>query len=373
MATTLTDDINTLTAKYNRAIRTLENNFNLQSCDMTRSEKRRLKRSYAKEYDSLAAEYLEKRKQLKAEYIKDNPEWSRARKLWGWLFVIGAIASIFCCGAAIPVEEQPATVSKIAESTEPTYWNADNIPIPYLQDSTQYVSNPDNVLSQEAVDIINVNMKKIEQDFDIQSVVIIVNHIENNDPFRMAQDVGNKYGVGRKDRGLMIVVGYEDHKINISPGRSLEGDLTDVECYQLQQRYVVPGMKAEMPDSAMIYLSDALYAHLQKKELPQMSTLLDNSEDDDAVFGAIGLSACFLIVWFIFFTYKNKKYHWIASSSLMSLMANPFYEAVAVSSGTGFGGGHISGGGGFGGGGGGFGGGTFGGGSFGGGGATSSW
>lgn len=369
MTTTLIDDINTLTSKYNRAIGTLENNFNLQSYDMTLSKTRRLKRSYAKEYDSLAAEYKEKRRQLINDYVKANPQWSKARKLWGWLFVAGAIISIICCGAALPSDDQPATVSKIAESAEPTYWNAENIPIPYLQDSTQYVSNPDNVLSQDAVDIINANMKKIEQDFDIQSVVIIVNHIENDDPFRMAQDVGNKYGVGRNDRGLMVVVGYEDHKINISPGRSLEGDLTDVECYRLQQQYVVPGMKAEMPDSAMIYLSEALYAHLQKKELPQMSTLLDDGNEEE-VFGAVGLCACFLVAWFIFFTYKNKKYLWVPSSSMTSLMDNPFYEAVVSGGPVILGGGHHSGGS-FGGGG--FGGGSFGGGSFGGGGATSSW
>ena len=79
-------------------------------------------------------------------------------------------------------------------AAEVTYWNADNIPIPYLQDSTQYVSNPDHVLQQPTVDRMNITLKKLENELKIQSVVVVVNHISNDDPFRMAQDVGNKYG-----------------------------------------------------------------------------------------------------------------------------------------------------------------------------------
>lgn len=375
--TTLTEEINELTARYNRSIRSLENSFDMQcSCmNMKRSEERNLKRDYSSRYTALASDYAKERRQIFDNYKTQNPEWTKSRRLWGWIFAIGSMLAVVCCGASLPSDETPTqSVSTLTANTETVYWNAHNIPIPYLQDSTQYVSNPDHVLTQNAVDTINYYMKRVEQDFDVQSVIIVVNHIENDDPFRMAQDVGNRYGVGRKDRGLMVVVGYLDHKINISPGRSLEADLTDAECLHLQRQYVIPGMKAEKPDSAMVYLSEAIYNHLKGKELPQMSSLLDNNNEDDAIFTSIGLTTCFLIVWFIFFTYKNKKYQWVKSAGLLGLAANPFYEAVAVSSGTGFGGGGFRGGGGsFGGGGGGFGGGSFGGGSFGGGGATSSW
>lgn len=375
--TTLTEEINELTARYNHSIRSLENSFDMQcSCmNMKRSEERNLKRDYSSRYTALASDYAKERRQIFDDYKVKNPEWTKSRRLWGWIFAIGSMLAVVCCGASLPADETTAqNVSTLTANTETVYWNAENIPIPYLQDSTQYVSNPDHVLTQNAVDTINYYMKRVEQDFDVQSVIIVVNHIENDDPFRMAQDVGNRYGVGRKDRGLMVVVGYLDHKINISPGRSLEADLTDAECLHLQRQYVIPGMKAEKPDSAMVYLSEAIYNHLKGKELPQMSSLLDNNNEDDAIFTSIGLTTCFLIVWFIFFTYKNKKYQWVKSAGLLGLAANPFYEAVAVSSGTGFGGGGFRGGGGsFGGGGGGFGGGSFGGGSFGGGGATSSW
>jgi uncharacterized membrane protein YgcG len=209
-------------------------------------------------------------------------------------------------------------------------------------------------------------LKLLDNKLNIQSVVVVVNHIKDDDPFRMAQDIGNKYGVGRNNRGLVIVVGYQDHSINMSPGRALEGDLTDVECNQLEQQYVIPAMRAEMPDSAMLYLTEGLYAMMAQKEMPRMSLYNDSDDDDEA----LGISAVFFFLmlgWCIFYLRLNQKYNWLGLLGAVTLLPNPFYVA---SSSSGFGGG------GFGGGsssGGGFSGGSFGGGSFGGGGATSRW
>ena len=126
-------------------------------------------------------------------------------------------------------------------------------------------------------------------------------------------------------------------------------------------------MRQNMPDSAMIYLTEALYSTLQKKAMPTMTLSQDSDEEDDEMAFIIGLTFAFLVGWGIFFVTKNRIYQWIALSSAVSLLANPFYEAPKSS--RGFGGGHFGGGGS----GGGFSGGSFGGGSFGGGGATSRW
>ena len=178
--TTLTEKINTLTSDYNMRIGAMDSTFKLQSSSMRRSEKRQLKRKYSNRYYELVNEYKQKRRQLFDDHAQENPSWRKSRRMWGWIFAIGAIMAVVCCGASLPSDDspQPAVVSRLAENSEIVYWNAENIPIPYLQDSTQYVSNPDNVLSQEAVGIINYNMKRIEQDFDIQSVLKLIKYDE---------------------------------------------------------------------------------------------------------------------------------------------------------------------------------------------------
>ncbi len=370
-----TERINLLTNQYNDAIRALEDSYDMESTqsyawNLTSSH---LKKQYSKQYEALAREYRGKAKELLQSWKQANPEWAKRRKLLGWLFFIGIMAAMVCCSASMPVDDSPAVSSFASEaanaSEEITYWNADNIPIPYLQDSTQYVSNPDNVLSQGAVNSMNVKLQQLNLELGVQSVVIIVNHIENDDPYRMAQDVGNKYGVGYNDRGLVVVVGYEDHSITLAPGRALEADLTDAECHRLEQQYVIPAMRAEMPDSGMVYLTEALYSTLLNKKLPQMSNLYGSDDDDDEIATSIGLTFLFLIGWCVLFVRLNRKYHWMGLLGVVSLLPNPFYVAES----SGFGGGGFGGGFGGGGSGGGFGGGSFGGGSFGGGGATSRW
>lgn len=370
------NQIDILTRQYNDAITALEESYDMESSQQGLLQKltsSKLKRQYSEKYEELAQEYFGKRKTIFEEYKKANPQWTKTRKIWGRVFYIGIIFAMVCCSAAMPWSEEPsfaATSQAVSAPQETTLWNAENIPIPFLQDSTQYVSNPDHVLTQQTVDHMNITLKRLDNELGVQSVVIVVNHIENDDPFRFAQDVGNKYGVGYGNKGLMVVVGYQDHSINISPGRALEADLTDAECHRLEQQYVVPAMRAEMPDSAMFYLTEALYSTLQKKQLPQMSNLLADADDDvDEGLVTMGITLLVIIAWCVFFLRKNRQYHWLGMAGAASLLANPFYEETHSSSGGGFGG--------FSGGGGGFssggGGGHFGGGSFGGGGATSRW
>ena len=370
------NQIDILTRQYNDAITALEESYDMESSQQGLLKKltsSKLKRQYSEKYEELAQEYFGKRKTIFEEYKKANPQWTKTRKIWGKVFYIGIIFAMVCCSAAMPWSEEPSfaeTSQAVSAPQETTLWNAENIPIPFLQDSTQYVSNPDHVLTQQTVDHMNITLKRLDNELGVQSVVIVVNHIENDDPFRFAQDVGNKYGVGYGNKGLMVVVGYQDHSINISPGRALEADLTDAECHRLEQQYVVPAMRAEMPDSAMFYLTEALYSTLQKKQLPQMSNLLADADDDvDEGLVTMGITLLVIIAWCVFFLRKNRQYHWLGMAGAASLLANPFYEESHSSSGGGFGG--------FGGGGGGFssggGGGHFGGGSFGGGGATSRW
>lgn len=361
-------DISQLTSQYNDAIHALEDAFDMEKAQQGWSlSSSSIKRQYSKRYNALEREYRSKRRQIIHVWEQMNPAWCKARKTWGWVYVIGAVSAMVCCTGSLPFEEETSP-STVMSSTEERYWNAENIPMPHLQDASQYVSNPDHVLTQNTVDQMNQTLQRLDKNLNIESAVIVVNHIENDDPFRFAQDVGNKYGVGRNDRGLMIVVGYLDHSINISPGRDLEGDLTDAECHRLQQEYVVPAMRAEMPDSGMLYLTEAIYATMQKKELPQMSSLTSQSDEiDEEIAATIGMYLLFFIAWCVFFLKLNSKYQWLSVLSLATIKSNPFYEESSGGGG-GFGGGGFSSSGG-----GGFSGGSFGGGSFGGGGATSRW
>ena len=140
-------------------------------------------------------------------------------------------------------------------------WKADDVPIPFLQDSTQYVSDPDGYVDKAQKDSANFYLQKLKLECGVQNVLIIVGKVDNQDAFRMAQDVGNKYGIGYKKsrRGLVVVIAVEDHKYFIAPGSGLEGELTDVDCDDIARACIVKNMREDKPGEAVASVSRAIY------------------------------------------------------------------------------------------------------------------
>lgn len=304
----------------------------------------------------------------KSKQAEGKPSFKFEKLFYGILFW----AVIFC--TLISCEYGLYTESDSLESAQRTEWNADNIPLPHLHNKFLYVSNPDTVISQQSVDSMNVILRSLDEEWGVESAVIIVNHVENEDAFRLAQDVGNKYGIGKKetDRGLVIVVAYEDHKYFIAPGRGLESLLTDAECAQLARRYLTPFLKENNPDGGMKSIVKATFTLIKEKRL------MDDPSDIELVTGAkqtedqtnwpSTISMFILAIWGMLYSVLNKKYNWVSFAMPSDGSGYTGYGRTRMGGGSSSWG-SITFGRGFGGG---FGGG-YGGGSFGGGGAGGSW
>ena len=111
-------------------------------------------------------------------------------------------------------------------------WTADDVPMVHLQDRNRYVCDPEGLMSSSMRDSADVYFRRLQTECGIQTVFVVVGHVKGADCFRMAEDIGNHYGVGTKKdrRGLVIVLAVGDRRYFIAPGKGLEGDLTDVEC-----------------------------------------------------------------------------------------------------------------------------------------------
>ena len=166
-------------------------------------------------------------------------------------------------------------------------WSAQNVPIPFLKDSTQYVSDPDGFVGKEQKDSANHYLQKLKLECGVQNVLIIVGKVENQDAFRMAQDVGNKYGIGYKKsrRGLVIVIAVEDHKYFIAPGSGLEGELTDVDCDDIARACIVKYMREDDPGEAVASVSRAIYNKVKsgRTGIEQIDEGSVNGEEDWAL------------------------------------------------------------------------------------------
>lgn len=369
------DSLAQIARKYNQVTELLKTSYKYEKGlpeNRSNGSKENLRQRFEAQYLKNKSAYERERREWLSTAPGLPPTAARFKTFWKWLIALGLIVQLATCsysfGVAVADGAEPETA---VDELGNTLWNADNLPMPHLQDASRYVANPDNVVSENTEAVLNQWFKRLDDSLGIESVVAIVNHVENDDPFRMAQDLGNKYGVGKDDRGLIIILAYGDHSIHFSTGKSLEGDLTDIECKRLQQDYAVPCMKAEQPDSGMLYLARGIYAHMQKKEMPQMSELT-SSKKDDGEGGGAGLLLYPLLLggWGAFCGRMGRKVS--TTMGMQHLKDNPHYHPT--SRGWMGGSGSSSRGGGFGGGG--FGGGHsggYGGGSFGGGGAGGRW
>ena len=155
-------------------------------------------------------------------------------------------------------------------STVADVWTVDNLEMVHLKDRTKYVCDPDGLLSVACRDSADKVLDSLRRGCGIQSVFVIVNRVKSGDTYRLAQDLGNKYGVGDKNtrRGLVIVIAVKDRRYTVSPGQGLEADLTDVECDRIARAYIIPNMKANNSDGAVLATSQALLAKFKTGKLP---------------------------------------------------------------------------------------------------------
>ena len=70
-----------------------------------------------------------------------------------------------------------------------TVYSPEDIPNVQLTDSTQYVSNPDGILTAEAVGAINDVMRRIRHTTTAEGVVVVVDDIDGDDPDTFATDL----------------------------------------------------------------------------------------------------------------------------------------------------------------------------------------
>lgn len=280
------DEINKLTDIFNGNVKSLKQTYQEKKKELKGKDKelKELKAEITKSYNGMREGYNQMVAAVTAPPTKKNP----VRAFWNKVFYGGILASLTCCFGTgmVAVSSDEEGPQKLMGKT--SAWNADNIPMPHLEDESQYVANPDGVLSKETVDSMNVMLQRMDKELGIETAFAVVNHCEGGDAFRLAQDMGNKYGVGRNDRGLVVVMAYGDHDINISSGYDLESTLTDGKCGGLLDDYVVPFLKKSQPDSAMLYLTRALLEVL--KEQDELSPVYEKpTTDEERDLGIVGM------------------------------------------------------------------------------------
>jgi uncharacterized protein len=123
-------------------------------------------------------------------------------------------------------------------------WTVESVPNPKTKDNT-FVSNPDNILTAGQIAELNAMIQAVEDSATAQIAVVMLQSIGTEVPKEFATELFNLWGVGAKgkDNGLLILFVMDQKRIEFETGYSIEQILTDGNCYQIQQDYMIPQFK----------------------------------------------------------------------------------------------------------------------------------
>ncbi|MBP5456824.1 MAG: TPM domain-containing protein [Paludibacteraceae bacterium] len=207
-------------------------------------------------------------------------------------------------------------------------YNPNTIPIPENGEHPSYISNPDNILSDSICDVVNRKLYRLEDSTGVKTLVMVMEHIEGDDPHQFSLQVGNIYGIGSKEEntGLSLTLATLDRSYCIMPGRGLEGDMPDITCYRIGENVMVPRLKESAWDKAIDETVDAVSA-LLLKDTVTVQRMITSSQppQEDSIFrlilgaivgGPLIFWAFFRLIFFIpnlicnlFISYKEKEWN----------------------------------------------------------------
>lgn len=170
------------------------------------------------------------------------------------------------------------------------------VPNVQLADRTRYTSNPDGILSAEAVAAIDLACDSLRRAGKAQIAVVAVDDIATDDVFTFAHRLFSEWGVGSKDanNGLGILLVKEKREIRFVTGDGLEGILPDALCKRIQQRYMVEPFSQGDFSRGMVDGVAAVADILSGNEI-----FGDSEEDDAGVLIALAVMAGLAILFFV--------------------------------------------------------------------------
>ena len=133
-------------------------------------------------------------------------------------------------------------------------YSIESVPNVYAQDRRLHVSDPNGLLMQETQAEINRMLTLLEDSTGIQSMVVMLPSIGQDDIFDFAHNLFRHWGLGNKEsnNGMLIVYVADQRKIRFTTGYGLEGILPDAMCKRIQSRYMIPHFREGNTDLGML-------------------------------------------------------------------------------------------------------------------------
>lgn len=181
------------------------------------------------------------------------------------------------------------------------YKSVDDVPNVRLTDVRRYVSDPTSILSPAATDTIDAILGRLEKSTGIETAVVMLPSIGENDIFDFSTSLFRKWGIGKKksDNGLLILFVMDQHKVRFSTGYGIEGTMTDAMSKRIQMQYMVPAFKRSDWNKGMVDGVRATAKVLDGSMEPEAADTDTDTDTDDILFSIGIIVGIVLLVMFV--------------------------------------------------------------------------
>lgn len=168
------------------------------------------------------------------------------------------------------------------------YKSVDDVPNVRLTDVRRYVSDPTNILSPAATDTIDAILGRLEKSTGIETAVVMLPSIGENDIFDFSTSLFRKWGIGKKksNNGLLILFVMDQHKVRFATGYGIEGTMTDAMSKRIQMQYMVPAFKQSDWNKGMV---DGVRAAAKVLDGSMKPEAADSDTDTGDILFSIGI------------------------------------------------------------------------------------
>ena len=168
------------------------------------------------------------------------------------------------------------------------YKSVDDVPNVRLTDVRRYVSDPTSILSPAATDTINAILGRLEKSTGIETAVVMLPSIGENDIFDFSTSLFRKWSIGKKksNNGLLILFVMDQHKVRFATGYGIEGTMTDAMSKRIQMQYMVPAFKRSDWNKGMV---DGVRATAKVLDGSMEPEAADTDTDTDDILFSIGI------------------------------------------------------------------------------------
>lgn len=210
------------------------------------------------------------------------------------------------------------------------YKSVDDVPNVRITDVRRYVSDPTSILAPAATDTINAILGRLEKSTGIETAVVMLPSIGENDIFDFSTSLFRKWGIGKakNNNGLLILFVMDQHKVRFATGYGIEGTMTDAMSKRIQTQYMVPAFKQSDWNKGMV---DGVRAAAKVLD----GSMEPEEEDSDVGFGDLFLNIGIIVGIIVLFIFVSSIKQRCPKCRKRSAMKKMGAEVLRVSTGKG--------------------------------------